>query len=147
MYTKRRSEAFKKACAQFGPYKSWNREQHLAYGLIRGVEYSRMEPCANNKPRHRDIATHLYALGAWDPSFTSFRDLTSFQELCAWVWRTLFGTRTKTEQNLIRENAAQLRELWANRTAAVMGLVEWVPKKPRVRMRRAPKPEPAATPS
>jgi len=64
----KRKEAFDRAVAAFGPWKSWTRSNHLAYGLIRGVEYARMERCSNDAPPIYDAARSAARLGAW-PDF------------------------------------------------------------------------------
>lgn len=46
----KRSEAFERAVKAFGPWNTWSRGQHIAYGLARGVPYSSMERTANDNP-------------------------------------------------------------------------------------------------
>lgn len=61
----KRKEAFDRAVALFGPWGSWGRAEHVAYGLIRGCEYARMERCANDAPPMLNITRNLGYLGAW----------------------------------------------------------------------------------
>lgn len=56
--------AFKKMTETFGPWKTWGRAEHLAYGLLRGVAHSRMEKCSNDNPPTYEVARHLWKLGA-----------------------------------------------------------------------------------
>lgn len=58
-------EAFSRAQALFGPWRTWHRSQHVAYGLVRGVPYSAMEKCCNDAPPWGSIAFALARLGAW----------------------------------------------------------------------------------
>jgi hypothetical protein len=58
-------EAFNRAQAAFGPWSTWRRSQHVAYGLIRGVPYVSMERCSNDAPPWGTIAFALAKLGAW----------------------------------------------------------------------------------
>lgn len=46
----KRSEAFERAVKAFGPWNTWRRGHHLAYGLARGVAYAVMERTANDNP-------------------------------------------------------------------------------------------------
>lgn len=50
MNTFKKSYAFAAVVKAFGPWNTWGRREHLVYGLIRGVEYSRMERCSNDNP-------------------------------------------------------------------------------------------------
>lgn len=58
-------EAFTRAVAAFGAWRTWSRSEHVAYGLIRGVPYSAMERYCNDAPQHYNIASALLKLGAW----------------------------------------------------------------------------------
>ena len=60
--------AFERMIANFGPWSGWGRAQHLAYGLVRGVEYSHMEKYANDRPPMSTIVRTLWKLGAWQES-------------------------------------------------------------------------------
>lgn len=53
------------ALAAFGPFNTWGRAEHLAYGLVRGVAYSRMEKCSNDNPHAFPLGHKLRELGAW----------------------------------------------------------------------------------
>jgi hypothetical protein len=57
--------AFGLMIKHFGPWKTWDRAAHIAYGLIRGVPYSRMERCSNDNPRATMFDYALWKLGAW----------------------------------------------------------------------------------
>lgn len=46
----KRFEAFERAVKAFGPWNTWGRANHLAYGLVRGVPYAAMERTANDNP-------------------------------------------------------------------------------------------------
>jgi hypothetical protein len=58
--------AFELMVKSFGPWNTWGRAEHLAYGLIRGVEYSRMERYSNDNPHSVGIARDLWQIGAWE---------------------------------------------------------------------------------
>lgn len=58
--------AFELFVNTFGPWNTWDRGVNLAYGLIRGVEYSRMEKYANDNPYGFNIAFNLWKIGAWE---------------------------------------------------------------------------------
>lgn len=66
MKTMKKIAAFKKMTELFGPWKTWGRAEHLAYGLVRGVEHSRMEKCSNDNPPTYEVARHLWKLGAFE---------------------------------------------------------------------------------
>jgi len=66
MKTMKKTVAFEKMVEMFGPWKTWGREEHLAYGLIRGVEYARMEKCSNDNPPSYGVACKLWELGAFE---------------------------------------------------------------------------------
>lgn len=66
MKTMKKTAAFKKMTETFGPWKTWSRADHLAYGLIRGVEHSRMERCSNDNPPTYEVACRLWELGAFE---------------------------------------------------------------------------------
>ncbi len=62
-----RYEAFERMKAIVGPWSTWQRHHHLAYGLIRGVPYVKMERyCHDNILwiRHQ-VSRVLWQLGAW----------------------------------------------------------------------------------
>lgn len=58
-------EAFTRAVAAFGEWRTWNRWHHIAYGLIRGVPYVAMERYCNDTPDHWSTMRALLKLGAW----------------------------------------------------------------------------------
>lgn len=58
--------AFELMVKFFGPWNTWGRAQHIAYGLVRGVEYSRMEKYSNDNPHAVDVVSVLWKLGAWE---------------------------------------------------------------------------------
>lgn len=66
MKTMKKIAAFKKMTEMFGPWKTWGRAEHLAYGLIRGVEHSRMERCSNDNPPTYEVACKLWDLDAFE---------------------------------------------------------------------------------
>ncbi len=66
MVTLKRNKAFEQMIANFGPWNTWGRAQHIAYGLMRGVEYSRMEKYSNDNPHAWPIVRTLWQLGAWE---------------------------------------------------------------------------------
>lgn len=56
-------DAFKLACDKFGPWESWGRSEHLAYGIMRGIPYSSMEKYANDNPHAcNGVAMNLWKL-------------------------------------------------------------------------------------
>lgn len=61
-------EAFERAVKAFGPWNTWSRGHHLAYGLARGVPYSSMERTANDNPHScwPGIYPSLVKLGVLD---------------------------------------------------------------------------------
>lgn len=66
MKTMKKFAAFKKMTELFGPWKTWGRAEHLAYGFVRGVEHSRMEKCSNDNPPSYSVALRLWELGAFE---------------------------------------------------------------------------------
>lgn len=50
MNTLKKRDAYRFMVENYGPWKTWGRFQHLAYGLMRGVAYERMERYANDNP-------------------------------------------------------------------------------------------------
>ena len=58
-------EAFAKMTKMFGPWNTWGRAEHIAYGLVRGVPYARMERCSNDNPLATLVEDRLWALGAF----------------------------------------------------------------------------------
>lgn len=95
MKTMKKLAAFKKMTEVFGPWNTWGRSQHLAYGLIRGVEHSRMEKCSNDNPPTYEVACHLWKLGAFEaheppPNDGKYRSLptdihSEVRTLIVWV--------------------------------------------------------------
>ena len=61
----KKREAFERAVKAFGPWRSWGRAQHVAYGIARGTSYARMEKCSNDIPPWYAIALSLALLGVW----------------------------------------------------------------------------------
>lgn len=62
----KRYEAFAKMTKLFGPWNTWGRAEHIAYGLARGVPYARMERCSNDNPPSYEAARVLWKLGAFE---------------------------------------------------------------------------------
>jgi hypothetical protein len=62
----KRKNAFELMLKNFGPWKTWGRVQHLAYGLLRGVPYSKMERCSNDNPPEYLVGRLLYEIGAFE---------------------------------------------------------------------------------
>lgn len=58
--------AFELMVKNYGPWNTWRRVHHLAYGLIRGVAYTRMERWCNDNPHSTSISYVLWKLGAWE---------------------------------------------------------------------------------
>lgn len=65
MKTMKKSEAFEKMVELFGEWRTWGRAEHIAYGLIRGIPYERMERCSNDNPHATSFEHRLWKLGAW----------------------------------------------------------------------------------
>jgi len=65
MLKMKKYEAFAKMTKLFGPWNTWGRAEHLAYGLVRGVPYERMERCCNDNPLCMGVEACLWALGAF----------------------------------------------------------------------------------
>lgn len=55
-----RKAAFELFVKLFGPYKGWGRTVHIAYALIRGVDYQKLERVCNDEPQIDDIARKLH---------------------------------------------------------------------------------------
>ncbi len=66
MKTMKKTAAFKLMTEMFGQWNTWGRAEHLAYGLLRGVEHSRMEKCSNDNPPVYDVACKLWELDAFE---------------------------------------------------------------------------------
>jgi hypothetical protein len=102
----KKTEAFARATAAFGEWRSWGRAQHLAYGLIRGVPYEAMEKCANDNPHSVRIVWALYQLGAWpevkvDRSYLMPEACRKEVEaLVVWVRKTPRGPRIRPSRGL-----------------------------------------------
>ncbi len=58
--------AFKRMVNLCGNWNTWSRNEHIAYGLIRGIDYERMEKYANDCPCHSSIARILWKLNIWE---------------------------------------------------------------------------------
>lgn len=95
MKTMKKFAAFKKMTELFGAWNTWSRADHLAYGLIRGVEHSRMERCSNDNPPTYEVARKLWDLGAFEehpapPKDGKYRSVPSeitsaVRDLITWV--------------------------------------------------------------
>ncbi len=97
-------EAFQRAQAAFGPWRTWHRSQHVAYGLVRGVPYVSMERCSNDAPPWYSISRALAQLGAWPEvkpptgsEFFSPPDAVrrEVEALVVWVRKTPRGPRVR----------------------------------------------------
>jgi len=55
-------EAFQRAIKAFGPWATWGRLDHLAYGLVRGVAYARMERTSNDNFCYLSLAERIQQL-------------------------------------------------------------------------------------
>ena len=60
-----RSEAFSRLTALYGKWNTWDRSIHLAYGLLRGVPYAKMEASANDNPHATLFEYVMWRVGAW----------------------------------------------------------------------------------
>lgn len=61
----KKKEAFKLMIELFGPWKTWERHHHVAYGLIRQVPYRKMEKYSETKLTPYYVAWCLMLLGAF----------------------------------------------------------------------------------
>lgn len=103
----KKTEAFKRALAAFGSWKTWGRAEHLAYGLIRGVPYAAMERCSNDNPHAVNIAWALNKLGAW-PAYTKVERpwevpadcRQEAERLVVWVRKTPRGPRVRPTKGI-----------------------------------------------
>lgn len=123
----KKSEAFKRAVAAFGEWRTWTRSQHIAYGLIRGVPYSAMERYANDNVDHFRITSALIALGAWP-------EPASEETPRSW-WERIWGKKIAEKQSL-RPTYEQVKA----HIGEVHTLVVWARKpvrEKRVRPQRA----------
>lgn len=103
-------EAFARAVEAFGDWRTWGRNEHIAYGLIRGVPHPSMEKYSNDAPQHYGISAALFKLGAWpQPEGAprpSYDILTAYSQevaaLVVWVRKPVRGPRVRP----VREAAA-----------------------------------------
>ncbi len=65
MLKMKRYEAFAKMTKLAGPWNTWGRAEHIAYGLVRGVPYVKMERCSNDNPLAVAVEDRLWSLGAF----------------------------------------------------------------------------------
>lgn len=118
-----KKEAFSRAIEAFGPWNTWDRSDHIAYGLIRGVPYVAMEKYSNDNPSHYSITSRLVRLGAWPKPQP--------EETPRSWWRRLFGKKDES-QPAPRVSHENIRE----HVPEVASLVVWVQKPargPRIR--------------
>lgn len=121
----KRHEAYDRAVAAFGEWRTWNRSEHIAYGLIRGVPYASMERYANDSPSMYSITLSLVRLGAWPEP--------QLEETPRSWWERLFGKKAA-------DPTRTAYELVSKRIDEVQPLVKWVRKpvrEKRVRPQRA----------
>lgn len=123
-------EAFARAVEAFGDWRTWGRNEHIAYGLIRGVPYVSMEKYANDTPFHYGITTSLIKLGAWPEP--------KVDETARSWWKRLFGKKV-ADKKALQPTYEQVRA----HEVEVMSLVSWV-RKPVRGPRMRPVREPAA---
>ena len=107
MKTMKKIAAFKLMIEKFGPWNTWSRAEHLAYGLIRGVEHARMERCSNDNPPTYQVARHLWEADAFEgheapPKDGKFRSVpseiyTAVNEMIVWVKKEPRVKRTADE--------------------------------------------------
>jgi len=113
-----RRAAFALATAK-KPWKQWNRADHIAYALIRGVPFSKIERVSNDKPPYLAVTELLAEWGAW-----SSAAIPAVKN--SW-WRRLFGwveTETHARAELIHDIVCQhLKD--------VLRLAPWERKTPR----------------
>lgn len=119
----KKREAFDRAVQAFGDWRGWSRWQHIAYGLIRGVSYPRMERSSNDWLDHYGITRALMQLGAWPEPVA--------EETPRSWWERLFSKKA-----VDRKAAFPSYESIKPRLAEVAALVVWVKKTPRVKKER-----------
>ena len=61
----KKKQAYELMVNYFGPWYSWGRAQHLAYGLARGIHYVKMEKCSNDNPFAVPFEFYLWKLGCF----------------------------------------------------------------------------------
>ncbi len=97
MLKMKKYEAFAKMTKLCGPWNMWGRAEHIAYGLVRGVPYERMESSANDNPHAVMYIDVLWKVGAWSehpaPEGNGFRSPPNvcYQEaitLVKWIKKT-----------------------------------------------------------
>lgn len=103
MKTMKKIAAFKLMTEKFGAWKTWSRAEHLAYGLIRGVEHARIERCSNDNPPMYQVARHLWDMNAFEEHEAPAKDgkyhsvpseiYSAVNEMIVWVKKT---PRSKT---------------------------------------------------
>lgn len=107
MLKMKRYEAFAKMTKMAGPWNTWGRAEHLAYGLVRDVPYARMERCANDNPLAVAVEKRLWELGAFPEHPKSSEDgkyhcvpreiYDEVKTLVVWVKKTPRVKREKVE--------------------------------------------------
>lgn len=116
MNTMKRNEAFARALKAFGPWNTWSRAEHLAYGLVRGTPYSSMEKCCNDNPLSVSVEYALWKLGAWPehpyPTDGKFHCIPNdlrkeTWELISWVHKPVRGPRIRPSNRPNQQEAAQ----------------------------------------
>jgi hypothetical protein len=116
MQTMKRNEAYARAIKVFGPWNAWKREHHLAYGLIRGISYSKMEKCCNDNPLAVPVEYALWALGAWPenvkPNDGKFHCIPieyckETWGLIQWVKKPVRGPKIRSANKPQQQEAAQ----------------------------------------
>lgn len=81
-----KKQAFELVTNRFGKWSMWNRTAHLCYGLMRGVEYQKMERCCNDNPGALLLGFNLKKLGAFDePADCSDWHCKELDALVIWV--------------------------------------------------------------
>lgn len=129
----KKQEAFSRAVETFGPWNTWGRADHIAYGLIRGVSYVVMERYANDNPSHYSITSRLVRLGAWPKPQP--------EETPRSWWKRLFGKKDESPPSRPRVSHEDIQD----HVPEVEALVVWVRKPvrgPRIRSsKRALEPE------
>lgn len=95
-------EAFQRAIKAFGPWATWGRLEHLAYGLVRGVAYARMEATSNDAFCYHSLADRIQQLDGfaekWGTEYATMKHDAAITELKALCPRVQKRPRREPKQ-------------------------------------------------
>ena len=98
-----------KLIALYGAWNTWDRWVHLAYGLARNIEYSKMERCSNDAVCHASIARILYKCDMFEeypaPTETNVYRSTP-REICDFVKTKAHWVKKEPRAKVVQERTA-----------------------------------------